>query len=121
MREKVAICLSTMGPAAYHTLANFLAPSTPAQKNYSILIQSMEKFYSPKPSVIVQRYQFYSCFRKPDESTATFVAELRCLAKDCNFGQTLQENLRERLVCGVNDQVYQKRLHFRRLLRPLKA
>ena len=70
----------------------------------------MEKFHSPKPSVIVQRYQVYSCFRKPDESTATFVAELRRLAKDCNFGQTLEENLRDRLVCGVNDQVYQKRL-----------
>ena len=70
----------------------------------------MEKFHSPNPSVIVQQYQFYGRFRKPDESIATFVAELRSLAKDCNFGQTLVENLRDRLVCGVNDQVYQKRL-----------
>ena len=38
------------------------------------------------------------------------MVELRSLAKDCNFGQTLQENLRDRLLCGVNDQVYQKRL-----------
>ena len=109
--KKAAICLSTMGPVAYHTLANLLAPSTPAQKNYSTLIQTMKKFHSPKPSVIVQRYQFYSRFRKPDESITTFVAELQCLAKDCNFGQTLEENLRDRLVCGANDQVYQKRLH----------
>ena len=52
--KKAAICLSTMGLVAYHTLANLLAPSTPAQKNYSTLIQTMENFHSPKPSVIVQ-------------------------------------------------------------------
>ena len=84
--KKAAICLSTIGPVAYHTPANLPAPSTPAQKNYSTLIQTMEKFHSPKQSVIVQRYQFYSRFRKPDESPATFVAELQRLAKDCNFG-----------------------------------
>ena len=57
-----------MGPTAYHTLANRLAPCTPAEKNYSTLIQTMEKLHSPKTLVILQRYQFYSCCRKPDKS-----------------------------------------------------
>ena len=73
----------------------------------------METFHSPELSVIVQQYRFYSCFLKPDEAIATFVAELQSLAKDCIFGPRLEENLRDRPVCGqcgVNDQVYQNRL-----------
>ena len=66
--KEATIFLCMMGPAAYHPLANLLAPSTPAQMNYSTLIQTMEKFHSPKPSVIVQRYRFYSRFRKPVKS-----------------------------------------------------
>ena len=60
--------------------------------------------HSPNQSVIVQRYRFYSRFHKPNELITTFVAKPRSLVKDCNFGQTLEENLRDRLICGVNDQ-----------------
>ena len=38
------------------------------------------------------------------------MAEHRCFAKDREFKEQLHENLRDRLVCGVNDPVIQKRL-----------
>lgn len=38
------------------------------------------------------------------------MAELRKLAQDCNFGDTLTVMLRDRLVCGVNDDSIQRRL-----------
>ena len=41
---------------------------------------------------------------------ATFVAELRRLTKYCDFGITLEDMLRDRLVCGVNDDRIQRRL-----------
>ena len=65
---------------------------------------------NPKPLVTVQRFHFYSRFRQPEESISTFVAELRNLAKDCDFGTTLEDNLRDRLICGIADQILQKRL-----------
>ena len=39
----------------------------------------------------------------------TFIAELRSLAEFCNFGDTLEPMLRDRIVCGINDDVLQKR------------
>ena len=39
---------------------------------------------------------------------ATYMAELRTLAKFCNFGDTLENMLRDRLVCGINDTAIQK-------------
>ena len=45
--------------------------------------------------------------RKPGENVSTYVAELRKL---CNFGNTLGDMLRDRLVCGINDPRIQRRL-----------
>ena len=39
-----------------------------------------------------------------------YVAELRRLAEHCNFGDSLNNMLRDRLVCGVSDQRVQRRL-----------
>ena len=41
---------------------------------------------------------------------ATFVAKLRRLAEHCQFGQTLDDMLRDRLVCGIADGRVQRRL-----------
>jgi hypothetical protein len=58
---------------------------------------------NPKPSEIVQRWKLNSRNRKPEESVIKYVAELRKLAQDCNYGDTLTAMLRDRLVCGVDD------------------
>ena len=71
---------------------------------------ALSEFKSSFECVTVQRYQFFSQFRQPDESISAFVAELRSLAKDCEFGAVLENNLRDRLVCGVAEPSIQKRL-----------
>ena len=45
-----------------------------------------------------------------EESIAEYVAELRRLATDCEFGDYLGEALRDRLVCGTRSSSVQKRL-----------
>ena len=59
--------------------------------------------YCPEPSEIVQPLQFYARDCKPGENISTYVAELRTLAIHCNFGDTLNKILRDRLVGGVNN------------------
>ena len=41
---------------------------------------------------------------------ATFLSELRSIAEYCNFGDTLETMLRDRLVCGINDDRIQQKL-----------
>ncbi len=109
-RKRKAIFLSTIGPAAYRTLGNLVSPKKPGEETYAQLIRVMFEHYNPKPLVTMQRYRFYSRFRQPNESVSVFVAELRNIAKDCEFGAALEENLRDRLVCGISDHNLQKRL-----------
>ena len=41
---------------------------------------------------------------------AAFVAELRQLSEHCEFGTTLEDMIRDRLVCGVANSSIQRRL-----------
>ena len=68
--KKQQFFLSTMGPVAYHTLANFLAPSMHAQKNYStfmkygqVSVQNRQLLYGDTGSTVL--------FREHEESTPT--------------------------------------------------
>jgi hypothetical protein len=58
----------------------------------------------------VQRFKFNTRFRKPAEPIASYVAELRSLSEHCDFKSTLEVMLRDRLVCGINDEQIQCRL-----------
>ena len=46
-----------------------------------------------------------------------FVADLRSIAKHCQFGDVLDDMLRDRLVCGINEPKTQKRF----LSEPIKT
>ena len=46
----------------------------------------------------------------PGESVADYVAELKRLATCCEFGDHLEETLRDQLVCGMHNQGILKRL-----------
>ena len=108
--KKRAILLTVIGSATYKVLSNLTSPTKPKEKPLADLIALLKKHFEPTPSEIVQRYKFNTRCRQPSESIATFMSEVRAIAEHCNFGQTLDVMLRDRLVCGINDKVIQKRL-----------
>ena len=108
--KKCSVFLTMIGPAAYKLLCNLITPKKPAELTYKELVAAMSKHHNPTPSEIVQRYKFNTRVRQPGELIATFTAELRSLAKFCNFGDSLDDMLRDRLVCGIADTQIQRRL-----------
>ena len=57
----------------------------------------------------MERYTFYSRTRRENESVAEYVAQLRHLSRHCNF-RDLNDNIRDRIVCGVNNSQIQQKL-----------
>ncbi|XP_071493853.1 uncharacterized protein [Diadema antillarum] len=105
-----AILLTVTGAKAYSLLRNLVSPAKPGNKTFDELCALMKRHYNPVPSEIVQRCKFNSRFRSEGESVADFVASLRSLAEHCNYGQQLDMMLRDRLICGINDDNIQCRL-----------
>ena len=103
-----SILISSMGQKAYKILRNIFAPSKPTDVSFKNLVAAMTSHFSPPPSEIVQRFYFNSRVRKQGETIAAYIAELRALSEYCNYGDTLESMLCNRLVCGVNNRQIQK-------------
>ena len=105
-----AVLLSSCGPSTFQLIRNLVAPDKPSSKSFAELVDLVKAHYNPKPSAIVSRFKFYSCVRNHGETVAAFVARLRQLTEHCNYGATLEEMLRDRIVGGINDERLQRRM-----------
>ena len=108
--KKVAILLSVIGAKTYAVLRSLVAPDQPKDKSFAELKALLKAHYDPKPLVIAERFRFYRRDQTAEESISEFLVELRRLAAHCEFGQFLDEALRDRLVCGLRNDAIQKRL-----------
>ena len=87
-----------------------LSQNDPTSKTYEELTRIMREHLQPTPNEIAQRYVFYKRDRLVGESIKDYVAELRKLSEHCNFADRLEESIRDKLVCGLNDQKIQQKL-----------
>ena len=108
--KKRAILLSTCGPTTYSLIRSLVAPSKVTDIQYGTLLDKINKHFNPRPSIIMERYKFHSRTQQQGESITAFVAELRKLTEFCDFGDTVNDMLRDRFVAGLNNTRIQHRL-----------
>ena len=116
-----ALPLSNCGAATYSLIKNLATPKNPIQVTFKDLVALVKDHYHPQLSIIMERFQFISRTRQHREAVGTFVAELMCLSQRCEFGNVLDDMLRDRIVCGINDQAIQKQLLLEAVLDFAKA
>ena len=109
-KKQRAILLSVCGSKTYGLIRDLLQPQKPGNVELKEILEKLENHFSPKPSVIVEQFKFHSRSRLEGENVAEFVAGLRRLSEHCKFGTTLEDMLRDRLVCGISDDRIQRRL-----------
>ena len=108
--KKKAVLLNIVGAETYQLMRNLTALAKPTAKSFDQLVKLVKEHHNPAPSVILQRFKFASRRQKPGESIATYLSELRRLSEHCRYGETLDEMLRDRIVCGIADGRLQRRL-----------
>ena len=110
--QRRSASLTLVGPTTYKLLRNLLELEKPKDETFEQLVEKLTDHYCPEPVEIMERFRFYSRVRGPGEPVNEFVADLRRLAKDCNFGDELETMLRDRLACGINDKaIHVKNAH----------
>ena len=94
-KKQRAILLSVCGSKTYGLICDLLQPQKPGDVELKEILEKLENHFSPKPSVIVERFKFHSRSRLEGENVAEFVAGLRRLSEHCKFGTTLKDMLRD--------------------------
>ena len=108
--KKRQVFLTCVGTESFHLMKTLVAPAKLDTKTVDELADLVQAHLDPKPSIIVSRYKFNSRNRKAGEPVADYIVHLCQLAKDCDFKARLNDMLRDRLVCGVNDDRIQLKL-----------
>ena len=68
------------------------------ETDYAHTLRQLSGFYEPNVNVIAERYTFRQQKRSSTESTAEYVAALRGLTVNCQFGALTDELIRDQVV-----------------------
>ena len=85
-------------------LRNLLSPEKPSAKTLAELTAVLKRHFAPKRVVIAERFRFYRREQAIGANVADYEAELRRLATHCEFGEYLDQALRDRLVSGLRSE-----------------
>ncbi|XP_037964575.2 uncharacterized protein LOC119691384 [Plutella xylostella] len=107
---KVPTLIACVGESAYELMVNLCSPSKPKDKTYADLVALVKEHLQPKPAILAERFRFRQCRQRSDQNVALFVAELKKLARYCEFAKTLDENMRDQFVCGLASDATRQRL-----------
>ncbi|XP_013172204.1 PREDICTED: uncharacterized protein K02A2.6-like [Papilio xuthus] len=106
----VATLLTHVGAATYELMCDLCAPMHPETKSFQVLVDLVGNHLEPKRSEIAERHLFRQRRQTETESISVFLQNLKHLAKHCNFGTMLEENIRDQFVSGLRNEVMRSRL-----------
>lgn len=75
-----------------------------------MLTRALCGHYKPAPVVTAERIRFQKRNQKKGEAVSDYIVTLRQLSATCNFGQYLDDALRDRFVSGLRSYAVQRRL-----------
>ena len=104
------LLLARVGPDAFKVLVDHFRPEAVNTKQYLQLKQVLQSFYQQNICIMAERVVFSQRVRKSGETVTQFVNSLRALAGNCDFGALLQERLRDQLVIGIQNDLWQQEL-----------
>ncbi|XP_059047761.1 uncharacterized protein K02A2.6-like [Achroia grisella] len=107
---KVPMLITVVGEATYALMCDLCAPDAPETKTYEQLVALVTDHLEPQRSEIAERHVFRQRRQKPGESLTEYLQNLKHLAATCNFGDRLEENLRDQFVSGLASEMMRSRI-----------
>ncbi|XP_047998120.1 uncharacterized protein LOC125235564 [Leguminivora glycinivorella] len=102
--------IAVMGDEAYELLSNLTSPKKPGEMTYKEVIKIMSDHIEPKPSFMAERYRLRQRRQGDKETVAQYLADLKKMARYCDFSTALEDNLRDQFVCGLKNDTIRQRL-----------
>ena len=108
--KKVPILLASIGQVGYKLLRDLCAPDLPKTKSYEQLVTLMGEHQKPKPMVSAERFRFFRVMQTDSDNVNEFVRKLKSAAEHCEFGDQLNNYLRDQFINGLKHENTQRHL-----------
>lgn len=89
---------------------NTITQKAESKEDPDCLLKKFTELCSPQKNVIVLRHKFNSRSQRKDETTESYITELKRLANDCEYGNLKNELIRDRIVCGISNENVRKQM-----------
>ncbi len=78
-------------------------PRKPANVPHKELLDKILDNFKPANFVVAERGRLYFRMRQPDEKVQKFTLRVQAQAAKCDFGDSLDSALLDRLISGINN------------------
>ncbi|XP_028329504.1 zinc finger protein 135-like [Gouania willdenowi] len=109
-KVKIDILLHAIGEDALEVYNTLTVRAEGGKLTMEDVLQAFKDYCSPQKNVVFERYQYWSHQMKTGTSVNTFITELQQKSKDCFFGISEHDILRDKLVLSITDCDLKKRL-----------
>ena len=92
-KMKISIFCSTVGTPTYRLTKSLCLPKKPHECKFNEILHILEKHFEPKPTEATESLKFGKRDKKPGETIQVYLAELRKIAENCNFGSFMERAL----------------------------
>ncbi|XP_039756663.1 uncharacterized protein K02A2.6-like [Pararge aegeria] len=106
----VATLVTHVGIACYELMCDLCSPDLPEDKKFEQLVKIVKDHLEPQRSEIAERHMFRQRKQKQGEIVSDYLKSLKHLAKHCNFRDSLEVNLRDQFVSGLQSEDMRSRL-----------
>ena len=98
--KKSNALISSLSSEVYDLLADALIPLKPTGQTFDQLVNVLKAQMRPQRSAIASRYHFHQ-LKQEENDSPMFMRHLRCAAADCEFGNQLDDRLRDQFIFGL--------------------
>ena len=105
-----ALFLARVGWEVFLKMKTLASPRPLTELDLPQIVNLMKEHYKKDTIEIAEHFKFFKRVQQEQETLTNYLAELRKLAKNCNFGGYLDTALRDQLVCRLKDRKIQREL-----------
>lgn len=99
--KKRSNLLTSLSVDVYVLIRNLLSPKIPKDVTYDELVTIMKKQFARQAVRYKERKKFYDAVQISGESVNDFFNRIKGLAVNCEFGQCLNDVLKDKFICGM--------------------
>ncbi len=109
-KYRVATFITCVGQEALEIYNGLPFQNDRDKQDMPKILNLMEEFCVGQTNVIYERYVFNNRRQEAGESVDAYATALRALAQTCAFGELKSDLIRDRIVCGIQDNTVRKKL-----------
>ena len=107
---RCAVLKTIVGEPAMEKYDGFKFDSEAAENDIDVVLKKFEEFCVGSTHEAFESYKFHIRNQEQSETIDAYVAELRKLARGCNFGEQEDRMIRDRILVGCKSEEVRKKL-----------